>query len=38
MKWMVDLNVVLDVLQQREPFYSASALTPEELLAAPGTV
>ncbi len=25
MKWMVDLNVVLDVLQQREPFYRASA-------------
>ncbi len=25
MKWMVDLNVVLDVLQQREPFYGASA-------------
>ncbi len=25
MKWMLDLNVVLDVLQQREPFYSASA-------------
>ena len=27
MKWMVDMNVVLDVLQQREPFYSASAKT-----------
>ena len=25
MKWMVDLNVVLDVLQQRNPFYRASA-------------
>lgn len=25
MKWMLDLNVVLDVLQQREPFYRASA-------------
>ncbi len=25
MKWMVDLNVVLDVLEQREPFYTASA-------------
>ncbi len=25
MKWMVDLNVVLDVLQRREPFYDASA-------------
>ena len=25
MKWMLDLNVVLDVLQQREPFYGASA-------------
>ena len=25
MKWMVDLNVVLDVLQHREPFYGASA-------------
>ncbi len=25
MKWMVDLNVVLDVLQQRQPFYQASA-------------
>ena len=25
MKWMLDLNVVLDVLQHREPFYSASA-------------
>ncbi len=25
MKWMLDLNVVLDVLQHREPFYGASA-------------
>lgn len=25
MKWMFDLNVLLDVIQQREPFYSASA-------------
>ncbi len=25
MKWMVDLNVVLDILQQREPYYRASA-------------
>ncbi len=25
MKWMLDLNVVLDVLQRREPFYDASA-------------
>ena len=25
MKWMLDLNVVLDVLQHREPFYRASA-------------
>ena len=25
MKWMIDLNVVLDVLQRREPFYGASA-------------
>ncbi len=25
MKWMIDLNVVLDVLQRREPFYDASA-------------
>ncbi len=25
MKWMLDLNVVLDVLQRREPFYKASA-------------
>ncbi len=25
MKWMLDLNVVLDVLQRRDPFYLASA-------------
>lgn len=25
MRWMLDLNVVLDVLQRREPFYGASA-------------
>lgn len=25
MKWMLDLNVILDVLQQRVPFYQASA-------------
>ena len=25
MRWMIDLNVVLDVFQRREPFYEASA-------------
>lgn len=25
MRWMVDLNILLDVFQQREPFYRASA-------------
>lgn len=25
MKWLVDLNVILDVIQQRAPFYDASA-------------
>lgn len=25
MKWLLDLNVVLDVLQHRQPFYQASA-------------
>ncbi len=26
MKWLVDLNVLLDVIQQREPFFADSAL------------
>ena len=32
MKWMFDLNVLLDVIQQREPFYSASARALSQIL------
>ncbi len=33
MRWMIDLNVVLDVFQRREPFYAASAQILSKVLA-----
>lgn len=33
MRWMIDLNVVLDVIQEREPFHAASAQVLSEVVA-----